>query len=420
MRPIRSVFLVAAFLGIALSSCKKDEPTSPGGPGGPATINGRVLSALRAPVPNVPVVVLGKPPVSTDASGRFSIPGVTPPYTIVVVNAVQLEVFVFQGVTRPDPTLTYLGIGFDTSRSASFSGTLHGGTYPQPQDHETVLGFDSPDVGGFFNSALDSAFAITFGWSGPTSVTGTVHALQWQLTRDGLPSTYKGYGSIANVALTNGGSVTGANINLSSPGDTTASGTVTIPNGYTQQSRWLGLRAGQNFTVVVGSDQSTTPGFNYTVPRTMLTPHLQVVISSPGSEVNYYKTLTRGSGNAVTIPQSTQLILPLNAATDVDTSTVFSWTPFSGAVYRATFAGQSAGSPSYIILTSGTSVSIPNLASIGFGLPTSASYAWAVFAFSPVAGVDGGTGPEGYLAVDGPSGDGGYSHAFSRSFTTRH
>lgn len=419
MRTMRSVLLVAVFLGIIFSSCKKDEPTGPGGTGGPATINGRVLSQQLVPLPNVPVVVPGRTPVNSDASGRFSIPDVTPPYTIVAVNIAERQVYVFEGVTRTDPTLTYLGSGVDTLRAASFSGTVHGGTYPQPGDHMTLLGVDSPQPARLLVGGLDSAFSVTVGWVGPTSVTGTVHALQWQMQTTGLPSTYKGYGTIPNVTFTNGGSVSGAILNLSAPGDTSASGTVIIPSGYTQVSQTLGLRVGQKIDFVLAFNESPTPGFNFIVPRTVGTPYLQVAYSASGSSSLYYKTLSRGAGNAVTIPQGTQLILPPDHATNVDTSTVFSWTPLSGAVYRVHFMSPSPASPSYIILTGGTSVSIPNLASFGLGLPSSVSYNWGVYAFESVGGVDGGTGPEGYLQVVGPSGDGGYSSAFGRSFSTR-
>jgi hypothetical protein len=419
MPKVRYALFVAAVFTMAVTGCKKDETTGPGGGGGPSTINGRVLSQRRAPVPNVPVYIIGKAPVNTDADGRFSIPNVTPPYTIAVVNNADLQVYVFTGVTRTDPTLTYIGFGFDTTRTSQYAGTLHGGSYPQPPNHTTAITLESP-VATPIAVAADSAFSVNLQWFGQPSLSGTIHAFQWQTT-GGLPSAYTGYGTAPNVTITNGGSVSGASINISRPGDTTASGTITLPGGYTQTGRQVGLRAGQTAAFAVAADPSAAPSFSYTMPRSFLGFFISIAAGGAGSQVSYYKYLQPGSSNAVTVPAGIQLTLPPNATTNVDTGTVFSWTPFTGTVYLAIFQGAAPTSPDYYILTGGTSASIPNFGSIGFGLPTSAGYSWEVYAFTPVAGVDGGTTPAGYLFGIGtvPGTDGGYSRAQTRSFTTR-
>ena len=44
--------------------------------------------------------------------------------------------------------------------------------------------------------------------------------------------------------------------------------------------------------------------------------------------------------------------------------------------------------PSYIFLTSGTSVTIPDLTSFGVKLPANTDYTWVVYGFGPYANVE--------------------------------
>jgi hypothetical protein len=103
-------------------------------------------------------------------------------------------------------------------------------------------------------------------------------------------------------------------------------------------------------------------------------------------------------------------------------------------VFIASGASQYSSSvPSYVSLTSGTSLTIPDLTSFGLRLPTSTDYTWAVYDFGPYADVDaasaGFSGEHRWESVNPLSGipvynnlvnssTGGFVTASYSSFTT--
>jgi hypothetical protein len=99
----------------------------------------------------------------------------------------------------------------------------------------------------------------------------------------------------------------------------------------------------------------------------------------------------------VSVPAAPGLSLPINGATNVDTTFTFSWTSYPNGIYL--WLAQSSGNPSYYVLTSGTSTTIPNLKSLGLALPSSASYSWRVYGFAPEASADAAAGPAGFLGA---------------------
>ncbi|HZW90299.1 MAG TPA: carboxypeptidase-like regulatory domain-containing protein, partial [Myxococcaceae bacterium] len=71
-------------------------------------VAGRVLGMPGNPLPGMSVAI-GASKVTTDADGRFSISGVTPPYEVAVAAPGTPPVAgIYHGLTRPDPTLVFL------------------------------------------------------------------------------------------------------------------------------------------------------------------------------------------------------------------------------------------------------------------------------------------------------------------------
>ena len=94
----------------------------------------------------------------------------------------------------------------------------------------------------------------------------------------------------------------------------------------------------------------------------------------------------------------------------------------TGGVHLVVFQG-GAGAPSYYVLTSGTSATIPNMKPFGLGLPVSTSYSWFVFGFGPFATVDAAAGSAGFITAllgvpVAATGDVYYGQSASRTFTT--
>ena len=78
---------IALTMALLISACSKSS-SSPTGPGLGAIISvtGKVIGLDNQPIASVPVLVTGLPSVNTDANGNFTIPNVTTPYSIVVVD----------------------------------------------------------------------------------------------------------------------------------------------------------------------------------------------------------------------------------------------------------------------------------------------------------------------------------------------
>ena len=99
-----------AAAGLLSAGCSKSSSTGPSGNGGGGvvTVAGKVIGINGQSVAGVPVLVTGKPSTNTDANGAFSIAGVTTPYDITVVDAANKRAIVYKGLSRSDPTLTFL------------------------------------------------------------------------------------------------------------------------------------------------------------------------------------------------------------------------------------------------------------------------------------------------------------------------
>jgi hypothetical protein len=92
-----------------LAGCGKSGSTGPsGGTGGVITVAGRVIGQNGQGAAGIPVFVGGMPSTNTDASGNFSITGVTAPYDITVVDAPNKRALVYRSLSRADPTLVFL------------------------------------------------------------------------------------------------------------------------------------------------------------------------------------------------------------------------------------------------------------------------------------------------------------------------
>lgn len=135
-----------------------------------------------------------------------------------------------------------------------------------------------------------------------------------------------------------------------------------------------------------------------------------MITTKPGLAVN-------ATSVSIPVPAGSDLSLPPNAATGVNNSTIFSYTPFSGGVHFVVFDGPGAN-PDYVVVTAAASTTIPNLSSVGLGLPASTVYSWRVLGATPFATVDAAAGPGGWLAVFLGTAEGSRTTSTSRTFTT--
>ena len=417
-------------LGIALmAGCSKDESsTGPGGgTTGPVTVTGKVLGANKQPVSGVPVVVAGIPSVNTDANGNFTIANVNRPYTITVIDATNKVAIVYRGLTRSDPTVVFFQSNPGVKRTASLNGRVFPAlSYPEPATRKTLVGFVSTETGKTTNAApATGQYSLANAeWYGPTTVTGSLHALQYDYnTTTNLPTTYVGYGVRSGVSLLDATTNPNGNDTMSVVSSTTMSGTVTVPAGYTVSYKSVTLVLGATTGLSLLTDSNPAASFTYATPSisgaTFRVSVAAVKAASAQVVTSKGNVAANATGVAITAPTGPELSLPINAATGITTGTLFSWTPFTAGVHLLLFLG-GGGKPSYYVMTASASDSIPSLGSAGLGLPVASPYNWAVYGFAPFADVDAAAGPDGFLGVLNGVGGGDASFATSaaRSFTT--
>jgi hypothetical protein len=408
-RALIAVFTISALAaaGLMEGGCSKSSSTGPagGGSGGIVTIAGKIIGQNGQGVAGVPVFVTGKPSTNTDANGNFSIASVSTPYDITVVDATNKRALIYKGLSRQDPTLTFIGSSPGTARHGTVNGKISGGTFTPNQGASDVtkVVFASTEASAGLNTAVSGIFGpLNLTWYGPTVTTGSLYALQFTTDASGLPvaSGYKGYGSRAGIAVNDGSTLNNQFDTLQSVGTSQFTGTVAVPSGYILAQKSLSVRVSQTTLISLLTDVTANAAVSYYTPSIAgASLVLSVAATKSGAQTFFFKNGlgTGATGAAISIVAAPDLSLPVTGATGVDTTVTFSWTAMTGGIHLIQFT--SSGNPTYLVLTSGTSATIPNLKGLGLGLPAAATYQWSVLGIGPFAGADDAAGSSGFLGV---------------------
>ncbi len=325
------IFLLAAFPGCKSDSSSTGVPTS-------ITVTGKVISGSRLPISNAPVVITGRPATTTDANGGFTVTDVTAPYDLTVVSSKVSRIY--RGLSRSDPTIV-ISLGDIPPNNATVSGTISGGgSFPLPANRILNVSLSSPEV------SVPASLNITAGtytatpyWVGGSTITVILRALQWDNNAAGMPTTFVGYGEKTGVAITAGGTFAGQNIAMTNVSTQNISGTVIVPAALVLNSKSLSLAFPNNGNMTLGTEAGTATAFTYGVPAiTGITLSVGALAGSGGATSIALKAgIAPGTtGITLTVPDLMALSLPVNAATGVTTTTPFSWTPLSSAIYQMT------------------------------------------------------------------------------------
>ncbi len=378
---------------LLFAGCSSSSSGTDGGGGGPTvTVNGTVVNNVGQPSSGQTVVLSSgsfSKTALTDGSGAFSAQNVPTPYTATVVDSGGGLAVAYQGLTRTDPTLTDI-ITPPSTRSATVTGVLMGGTYPEPSLATTRFIFASPDGVRDLGEPTSANYEAQVSWPGPATTTGTLYAIQIQNSLGVTgPASYLGYGSRGDVPLQDTLTLTGQDVAMSPVTSGTVSGTVSLASGYTLNQRTLQLLVAPRVVLdLYGSSNVSATTFSYTTPAIAGTSVL-VAAAANGEAGDYVATQAMVSANVsgltLELPAAPALSAPPANATGVTTSTAFSWTAFPSGVYL--FQVYASGS-TFMVVTAATTASIPDLTAAGLPLPTSARYSWDVIGFSPVTSVD--------------------------------
>lgn len=398
------------------------------GPGSDViTVNGIVMDELLRPQSGVGVMIAGHPYVITDADGRFTVTGVRTPYVLGTGLLQERGVLAYSGLTRGDPMVVVPGSPSDHGlRSGSALGRIRDEPGYAGSDHQRKsVYFESPEAVGMGSVDAAGTYVVAPRWRGPSTTTGTIHALRTHFDpTTGLPTEY-GYGTIADVTLSDGEGLSGMDVQLAPIEAGSISGSVSVPDGYAVTSRTLSADFGTSPTVArawhLFTEDSGAGAFDYVTP---ILSGATFSLSARAEAGQAYGTVVHtGLGTdardlTFSAPAAPVLLAPEDEHALVGVGTQFGWTGMDDAVYLLAirYAGgddRVPTPPSYYVFTTETTAPLADLS--GFGMPyqRGTPYTWTVHGWAPVGSVDD-------IAVERwffPEGDMRTAGSAARSFT---
>ncbi len=410
-----------------------DETGGAGGAaGGDTTVRGRVIDFWGHPIPNVPVEIGGEVTL-TGSDGTFTVAEVAAEYDAsLVVDYLapgrRIYGWVYQGLTRRDPTLQVYG-GLPL-RSGDFALSLT--TEPFDADWNLTMSFGGPDGTSTHEDVGDNGIDPgSVSWRGPDTATFTVHGLLWQYdTTTELPISYLAYDSTL-IALTE---PVKTEFSLDLSPDSIASSNLRgeVLGSAANRTHSAFVRFATGAAIEVAREYEAPGTFSYLVPSlpgSSLTFAASVGSAfSPPLALAHVEGLAPGQDVEVTLPTPSTLLTPATAATDVTRETPFRFlpSPDSGGAVVVVFDRVDYYDGLYIV-TAREEVTIPEVAGGAFGLQPAATYVWWVETHGEQSTVDELAGADGFLDAfswdyaqpTGPSlGSGSYTMSGARSFTT--
>ncbi len=358
------------------------------------TVSGKALDAYGNGV-NSATVLIGTQTTLTGGDGSFTINNVTKPYDIYVMSS-SAGVFGVKGLTLTNP---YIPCGVTGNTSAALNvviPTVPNGSRATVIFQDTLTG----KISGFAQIPASSFSAvINLGGILGQSVAGKVYVIECNLS-SGVVTGYTGYAEQpASFTIGSLPTITFASLN-GGLGNSTVSGTVTSSGG-TGLSATLFINFGSKNNVVHRGGfiqriaiSGNTGTFTFNVPTgTTTAAQLNVLASDTlPSYAQRMKTLSAGtSGAFITVDSVSVLQNPINLATGVDTTTSFTCSNGGGTGIHVFKITPNGNGKYFEIITTGTSVTIPNLANYAGGiyiLGSGNTYSWVVGKTMDISSVD--------------------------------
>ena len=391
MRLVTRAALVAVSAAL-LSSCSGSSSKDSGAP--TITVSGRVLDHDRQPIPFVAVVVGDRAPVFTGPDGGFTVAGVATPYDATAVFS-GAWVLTYVGLTRADPTLYW--IDFNAGGTGLCRASLQGEVTPYaPGEAPTVVLDSTPPTEAYRRASWPGGaadhweYTLNPYWYGPETLAGTLHALRWTLDASYLPQAYMG--ASAAVTMNDGDyAATAPALTLAPLPAGTVSGTIAPFANAEVSTKMVDVRYPGGATIRPTWDSSPSPEFSYVVPG-IPGATFDVTVNAFGPEAGRVEAraldLAPGaSGVTIAMAPPPALTSPADGATGVTAATPLTWTPFADAVHVVTLWAEH-NAPMYEIVTTGSSVTIPDLRAHGVSLNAASAYTWYVQGLAPFPDLD--------------------------------
>jgi hypothetical protein len=345
------------------------------------TVSGHVLDTYGNPLSSPATVYIGGQTTTTAGDGSFTINNVTKPYDVYVMSST--GVFGVKGLTINNP---YLPGAINVSPTMAISVTIPmvpSGSKATIMFQDTVTG----KISGYGEILAGQTIgSISMGGTNGQQVAGNVYVLEYILS-GGVVSSYSGYAEQPLTFTFGGAASVTFNSLLGGLGSLTVSGTVNGSGGANLKAQlYINFGSRNNIVhrggLIQNIDISGNTGtFNFIVPTlTSPTPLLNVLAVTVGPPIaQRMKTLIApSSGTVISIDSIPSLITPANNASNVDTTTLFSYTNGGGnGIHFIRLTPTSSGCL-FQIITKGTSFTVPNLSAYGsYTLGSMALYSWA-------------------------------------------
>jgi hypothetical protein len=384
---LNSFLAAVLIISLSLIGCS-DNTTNPPITPTSNNVTGKVVDQAGTGI-NGATVSIGSNIATTSSDGSFTINNVTAPYDakIVLSSGPNPTGLMYKGVNSYTPQ--FLGTGLPSVPSSAVLKV----TIPAlgPNQRATVIYTDTGFVHVSQNILPPAVLAnLNVVWSSGANITGKILVLVYTFTA-GQVSAFDKYGEKTNFVLNNGGTsnvtFTAADLSLN-PGETTVSGSIALPPGYMTPNANLLLRFTNKGSVYLGANignpvMSNT--YSFVVP-TGLPSASTIVIGGRGSGpigedgLKIITAAAGSSGNVITIETCPNLSTPPNMATNIDTTTNFTWSAGTGSgIYLVNYT--TAGKNFYVF-TSQQNTTIPSFSSFGLPIGPAVVYSWNVVRIS--------------------------------------
>lgn len=327
---------------------------------------------------------------------------------------------VYEGVTTSTPV--FYGTGLPSSpNTAKITVSIP----PLGVNQQAQIFFADDTHLNYFNtiSTPETSDSLRIYWAGGANITGKIVVLVYTFAAGQIVS-YDKYGEKLNYVVTNGSTVSESftNAELSTnPGETTVTGSIIPPGGYTTPKANILLKFSPNGSIASGArldNEILSSSYSFVVP-TGLPSSFVIGIEGRSSGTigeSNQKIITvqpGTTGNNVNLLAGANLSSPPNSATNIDTNTNFTFTSGSAGINLIIFNG--AGRQFIVITGSGAgSTKLPSFSAYGLGIGANLNYSWNVTRFTNITSVDGFVSTPPYLNVNFNE----ITQSESRNFTT--
>jgi hypothetical protein len=371
-------------------------------------VHGRVIDFYGHSVPNVPVQITAEElgfeaKTRTDANGAFVIDDVPSPYEASVayshVDADQIDAWVYQGLTRRDPTLQiYKG----SARRDGEVDIAYENLTPLANNQTIWVALGGDGGSTYFSDASETGYdGASAYWYGATTADQTAHGLVWQYDDDDFPTSYLAYDSHP-VALSGAGT---AQILLDLATETVDAGSIqgsVTASTLGDRNNSMFLRFTSSATMQLLWDYSGPDAFGYLAPS--ITGSSITLSASDGNSfdgalaIAHVDGLAPGAKPKLVIPPVMTPSTPLKDATGITTDTTFTYDGDNPGPYVVQFYSQGDRAyQAFYIVTAAKETQIPAKIAGDFSLYAGEKYVWRVATHGEYASVDAMAGETGFL-----------------------